>query len=102
MKEVAMLDAKKLAKANLTRVLSRLSESGRQTAIATVMGVSESTVSRLKNEHLDSFCELLAHAGLKIIPAEMQAYPPEKIGALLTLAKAHMAGLETHSDLADD
>lgn len=80
-------------------VLQRLQEPGRQVAIASVMGVSESTVSRLKNEHLDTLCELLAHAGLKIVPVEVQCFPPDKISALLTFAKAHLAGIETAEEL---
>jgi hypothetical protein len=80
-------------------VLQALQEPGRAVAIAAVMGVSESTVSRLKNEHLESLCELLAHAGLKIVPVEVKCFPAEKIEALLTLAKAHLAGIETADDI---
>jgi hypothetical protein len=97
-----MLDAKKLAKTNETRVLSRLSENGRQTAIATAMGTSESTVSRMKGDSLAQFCELLAHAGLKIVPVELRSYQPSEIDALLVFAKAHMASLNSSIDLADE
>jgi hypothetical protein len=54
------------------------------------MGASESTVSRLKNEHLESFCLMLAFAGLKIVPAEMRCFSPDKVQALLTFSKAYM------------
>lgn len=50
-------------------VLQAMQEPGRQVAAATAMGMSESTVSRLKNEHLNNFALLLAHLGLKIVPA---------------------------------
>lgn len=80
-------------------VLQRLQEPGRAVAIAAAMGVSESTVSRLKNEHLESLCELLAHAGMKIVPVEVKCFPAEKIDALLTLAKAHLAEVESADDI---
>ncbi len=51
-------------------VLQALAEPGRQVAIAAAMGVSESTVSRLKNEQLENFTLLCAHAGLKIVPVD--------------------------------
>lgn len=51
-------------------VLQALQEPGRQVAIAASMGVSESTVSRMKNEQLENMTLLLAHAGLKIVPAD--------------------------------
>lgn len=83
-------------------VLQRLQEPGRQVSIAAAMGVSESTVSRLKNEHLESLCELLAHAGLKIVPVEMKCFPAEKIDALLIFAKAHLASIENSDSLEFD
>lgn len=83
-------------------VLQRLQEPGRQVSIASAMGVSESTVSRLKNEHLESLCELLAHAGLKIVPVEMQCFPRERINALITFAKDHLDQVENADDLSWD
>lgn len=94
------MDVKLRAQANQSVVLKRLQEPGRQVAIATAMGVSESTVSRMKNEHLETLCELLAHAGLKIVPVEMQCFPKDKIAALLTFAKAHLATVESADDLS--
>ena len=48
-------------------ILRAMQEPGRQTAAATCMGVSESTVSRMKSEQLEQFCLLLAHLGLKVV-----------------------------------
>lgn len=72
---------------------------GKQAAIAVAMGVSESTVSRLLSDHLDKLAHVLALAGLKVVPAEMQCYHPEKIGALLTLARDHLASIERADQL---
>lgn len=68
-------------------VLQRLQEPGRAVAIATAMGTSEATVSRLKNDHLEPLCKLLAHAGLKIVPADLRCIDPIELEAYLMLAK---------------
>ncbi|KWT72252.1 hypothetical protein APY03_6277 [Variovorax sp. WDL1] len=63
------------------------------------MGISESTVSRLKNDQLEQFSELLAHLGLKVVNQEMQCFPPDQIQALLTLSKVHLASIERPDQL---
>ena len=45
-----------------------LAEPGRAAAVAAVMGLSESTISRIKNERLDEVLLFLAHLGLKATP----------------------------------
>ena len=59
-------------------------------AIATASGMTESTISRLKNEHLRGFAVVLAHAGLKIVPADKQCFDPEYVKAIQTLAQAEL------------
>lgn len=74
-----------------------------QGAIAVAMGVSESTVSRmLAPDSLDKFALLLAHAGLKVVPVEMDCFPHDKVQALLTLARAHLVQLEHPDQLVWD
>ena len=51
-------------------VLQRLAPVGTQTALAVTMGVSDSIITRLK-EKLGEFAAVLAHLGLKVVPAEM-------------------------------
>lgn len=51
-------------------VLQAVQRDGKQHAIAAAMGVSDSTISRLVNDHLDNFAAMLAHAGLKVVPVE--------------------------------
>lgn len=72
-------------------VLQRLQEPGRAVAIATAMGTSESTVSRLKNDHLESFARLLAHAGLKIVDCDAVCVKRERWQAMSTMAVAAMS-----------
>lgn len=82
-------------------ILQALSRTGSE-PVAREIGVSEATVSRLRNEHLRHFAALLAATGLKVVPVEMQCYRFESIAAMLTLAKERMAQLETPQQLAWD
>ena len=81
-------------------VLQRLQAPGTQTALATTMGVSESTISRFKNEQLETFCGLLTHLGLKVVPVEMHCFPPAKVQALLELSKAHLESIQRADQLS--
>lgn len=72
-------------------VLGRLAENGRASAIATVLGVSEATISRLKNEHLETLCAVLAHAGLKIVEAEAVCVDAATYRAVTHIATKAMA-----------
>jgi hypothetical protein len=58
-------------------VLQAVQRDGKQHAIAAAMGVSDSTISRLVNDHLDNFAAMLAHAGLKCVPVEARCVSPE-------------------------
>lgn len=53
-------------------ILARVKEAETQAALATVIGISPATMTRLLTDHLDNFAALLAHAGLKAVPAEYQ------------------------------
>jgi transcriptional regulator with XRE-family HTH domain len=66
-----------------------------QTKVAELMGVSDSTITRLKdNGSIEQACALMAACGLKVVPTDMQCFPQDKVHALLTLAKAHLEGIE--------
>lgn len=86
--------AQETARKSHATVLRALQAPGRQVAIATAMGVSESTVSRLKTEHLAQICALLAHAGLKVVPAEDLSVDPTAVQALWFFARGAFDGPE--------
>lgn len=88
------------ARKSYLTVLQRLQDSGKQTAVATAMGVSESTISRFKNEQLETLCGVLSHLGLKVVPVEMQCFAPERVQALLTLSKAHLESIQQADQLS--
>jgi len=51
-------------------ILHAMQEAGTARNIAELMGVSESTVSRIKNEHLADSLTLICHLGFKVVPSE--------------------------------
>lgn len=87
------------ARKNLAAILTRLSSAG-QARAAEAIGVSESTISKMKSKQgdarssdLELLAGLLAYCGLKVVPVEMRCFNPEKIGAILTLAKDNLANI---------
>lgn len=66
--------------------LQRLQEPGTAGAVAAAMGVSESTVSRIKTERMEEVIAFLAHLGLKVVPAEFKCVDPS---AYEFLTRAH-------------
>lgn len=90
MSAVSPTPVERARKSHLT-ILRALQEPGRQVAIATAMGTSESTVSRFKNDHLESFAAILAHAGLKVVPAEYQCIDSKTFAAFQVLWEKAMS-----------
>lgn len=77
-------------KAHVT-ILRALQEPGRQVALATAMGISESTVSRFKSDQLEQLCTLLAHLGLKVVPTEYQCVDQKTFAAFQILWERAMS-----------
>ena len=69
--------ASERARKTVQLVLQRLQEPGTGVAVAAAMGVSESTVSRLKTTHLEEMELMLATLGLKVVPAEFRCVNPD-------------------------
>ena len=63
------------------------------------MGLSEATISRLKSEHLENFSRLLAHAGLKVVPAEAVCVSAETYQSIAHIARRAMASPEVMQQL---
>lgn len=73
------------ARKNEQVILQALAATG-QNELAKVMGVHESTVSRLKDGGITTMAAALAHMGLKIVPVGVECFDPEYVAALRTLA----------------
>lgn len=65
-------------------VLQRLQGPGIGHTVAASMGVSESTVSRIKNERLEEMMLFLAQLGLKVVPVEYKCVDPATYEFLTT------------------
>lgn len=75
-----------------------------QNDVASAIGVDGSTVSRFMSDEKDMARALaiLAALGLKVVPAEMQCFPPRKVQLLLELARDHLTQLENVEQLMWD
>lgn len=69
MSAVSMLPAER-ARKGVALALQALQEPGKAGAIAGLMGLSDATVSRLKNEKLEEVATLCAFLGIKWVPAD--------------------------------
>lgn len=61
----------------IAATLRRVVQGDTQGTIATAIGVSTSTVSRLLAEHLDHVAAIAAHAGYKLVPADKICVPAD-------------------------
>ena len=66
----------------VSAVRGRLKEAETQAAIAAATGQSPATVHRLLNDHLEGFASVLAHLGLKVVPAEFKCIDPDAFAFL--------------------
>ncbi|HEX7891448.1 MAG TPA: CII family transcriptional regulator [Ramlibacter sp.] len=74
------------ARKNEQVILHALADTG-QSEVARAMGVAESTISRFKDGGIGQAAQLLAHIGLKVVPAGVQCFDPVYVEALRELAK---------------
>ena len=76
-----------------TRLLQLFADdSGARLSAAT--GISESKISRLRNEHLGDICALVDALGLKLVSKEVRCYRPDIVNAWRTLARAGIDHIE--------
>lgn len=75
-----------------------------QIDIAAQIGMDDSTVSRFMSDEkgMARALAILAAAGLKVVPASMQCFPPKKVQMLLELARDHLNQLENVEQLTWD
>jgi hypothetical protein len=75
-----------------------------QINVASSLAVDDSTVSRFMSDDkgMARALQILAAAGLKVVPADMQCFPPRKVAILMELARDHLNQLETVEQLQWD
>ena len=90
MTELSPTPAERARKA-VQLVLQRLKEPGTAVSASAAMGTSEATISRLKNDHMEPVLTLLAHLGLKVVPADFKCVDREAYDFLVRSHKRVMA-----------
>lgn len=76
-------------------VLKATQRETKQAAIATAIGMPESTLSRLLSDHLEKLALVMAHAGLRVVGQDMRCFPPDYVDALLLMAKQHLSAVQS-------
>jgi len=89
------------ARRNLSAILRALATVG-QVRAAERMGVSESTLSRMKDADLQRIADLLAACGLKVVGEDLKLYQPERIAAILELARLGIDRAAEPSEFGDN
>lgn len=75
----------------LTLILKGMQDPGNAASLAQSTGLSEPTISRLRSDHLQNVCKLIAHMDLKVVPQTMVCVDPETYRAIAHIAHKAMA-----------
>lgn len=87
------------ARKALAAVLQVLKNNGKQGQVATALGVSDSTMSRLVNDHMEQVIAVLYHAGFKCVSQDMHCYPSQDVEAWYAAYKKQIQHAETAAQL---
>lgn len=94
MNELCTSPAESARKAQAT-VLSALEHGVSQAAIATAIGVSEATASRIKNNDMAPVLAFLYAAGFKVVPQSAVTVDAERLELVLTAAHTTLADMDS-------
>lgn len=101
MNEFSISPIEKARKA-LSPVLQVLKSDGKQGQVATAIGVSDSSMSRLVNDHLELVLAVLYHSGFKVVSQEMKCYPAQDVEAWYAAYRRQVQHAETAAQLFGD
>lgn len=87
-----------MSRKNERAILHSLADTG-QARVSTLLGLSESTVSRMKDGQIHAICQLISACGLKIVPAKYKCLDPIKAQAMVTLYEAALARISNPIEL---
>lgn len=79
------------ARKGMQLALRALQEPGKAGALAIAMGISDSTVSRIKTERLEEVLLFLAHLGIKCVPSDFRCVSSETYQFLTSAHQRVMA-----------
>ena len=89
------------ARKNNALLMQRLASIG-NAPVALVVGCDEATISRMKPEKFEQFCQILAVLDLKIVPTHMRCFNERDIEAILYQAKRWMEHIQNVDQLEED
>lgn len=85
------------ARKNLASIFTGLSSVG-QVNVAAALGISESAVSKMKEDELSKAATVIAVCGLKIVPETFKCVEPRTMETLLELAGQRMDSLRRNPE----
>lgn len=82
-----MSDAMRARAHSMQSQLIRAMDEVTQRRIAALMGIGESTLSTLKNDHMGKVLEVVAICGFRLVPIGEETFDEQTIAAMRTLAQ---------------
>lgn len=89
------------ARKNYAFLMQKLASVGNG-PVALAVGVDEATISRMKPEKFEQFCQILAVLDLKIVPSAMRCFNKGDIEAIFHQAKRWMEHVQHVDQLEED
>ena len=89
------------ARKNYAVLMQRLASTG-NAPVALAVGCDEATISRMKPEKFEQFCQILAVLDLKVVPKETRCFNERDIEAILYQAKRWMEHVQGVDQLEFD
>ncbi|WP_236209031.1 CII family transcriptional regulator [Pseudomonas tohonis] len=89
------------ARKNYSVLMQRLASVGNG-PVALAVGCDEATISRMRPEKFEQFCQILSVLDLKVVPKEMQCFDKRDIETLLHQAKRYMDLIQGVEQLESD
>ena len=83
-------------------VLQTLQGAVKQSAIASAMGISEASASRIKNEQMENVVQFLYHAGFKVVPQDYRCIPEVQARAWFDSHQREVRRMQESSELFTD
>ncbi|WP_025859065.1 CII family transcriptional regulator [Pseudomonas sp. CHM02] len=88
------------ARKNYSVLMQALASVG-NAPVALAVGCDEATISRMKPEKFEQFCQILAVLGLKVVPNNMRCFDVRDIEAILYQAKRWMEHIQNVDQLQE-
>lgn len=83
----------------VSAVLQVMKNNGKQGHVAASLGMSDSTMSRLVNDHMEQLVSVLYHSGFKVVSQDMRCYPAADVEAWYAAYRRSVQQAETAAQL---